>query len=131
MERPGLWRRAVEVFHGPRLDADRTFIHRDYPGNVLWHRRRVSGVVDWQAASLGPRSVDVFHCRRNLIDRFGLEVGDRFVEVWEAVSGARYHPWAEVVMLVDAIGRAPETRTDRARRDLERALARSLAALAA
>jgi len=98
----------------------------------------VSGVVDWQSASLGPRSVDVFHCRANLIDRFGLEVADRFVEVWEAVSGARYHPWAEVVMLVDAIGWAPEARTERARRrteralrDLEHALARSLAALGA
>ena len=41
--KPAMWERAIEVFHGPVPDQDRTFIHRDfYPGNVLWHRRAVS-----------------------------------------------------------------------------------------
>ncbi len=35
--KPPVWERAIEIFHGPVIDADRTFIHRDfYPGNVLW-----------------------------------------------------------------------------------------------
>lgn len=126
-----LWERALAVFHGPRLDPDRVFIHRDYhPGNVLWRRGRVTGVVDWQAASLGPRAADVWHCRGNLIGRFGLEVADRFLEIWQSVTGAGYHPWTEAVMLVDAIGwggrRSPDER--RALGDL---LARRLAELGA
>ena len=28
--KPALWERAIEVFHGPVPDADRTFIHRDF-----------------------------------------------------------------------------------------------------
>jgi aminoglycoside phosphotransferase (APT) family kinase protein len=124
-----LWDRAVTLFHGPRLDPDQVFIHRDYhPGNVLWRCGGVSGVVDWQAASVGPRSADVFWCRSNLIGRFGLEVADRFIRIWESVSGATYHPWAEVVMLVDVIGWAHD-RGNCELRDLELALARSLAEL--
>lgn len=100
-----LWERALAVFHGPRLDPDRVFLHRDYhPGNVLWRRGRVTGVVDWQAASVGPRAADVWHCRGNLIGRFGLDVADRFLAIWQAVTGCSYHPWTEAVMLVDAIG---------------------------
>ena len=126
-----LWDRGLAVFHGPVLDPDRVFIHRDYhPGNVLWRRGRVSGVVDWPVASRGPRTADVVHCRGNLIYRFGLEVADRWVEVWKAVSGFPYHPWAEVVMLVDGMTWR-QHRGERSARDLETALARSLAELGA
>lgn len=110
--------------------VDRVFIHRDYhPGNVLWKAGRLSGVVDWQAASVGPRTVDVFHCRANLIDRFGLAVADRFVEIWKEVSGSDYHPWAEVVMLVDAMGWRSHERSSRSARALEQALSQRLAEL--
>ena len=127
LKQPALWDRAVEMFHQPPLDPDRVFIHRDYhPGNVLWRRGRVTGVVDWQAASVGPRSVDVFWCWSNLIGQFGLEVADRFVDIWERLSGDAYHRWAEVVMLVDVIGWTHE-RKEQEQRDLESALARSLA----
>lgn len=99
-----LWDRALAVLGGPVGDPERCFIHRDHhPGNVLWLRGRLSGVVDWQAACVGPPSADVWHCRLNLLRRFGPEPADRFVAVWEAVSGRRYHPWAETVMLPDAI----------------------------
>ena len=49
------------------LDQDRTFIHRDFdPGNVLSHRRTASGLVDWEAASVGARSMDIARCRMNV-----------------------------------------------------------------
>lgn len=103
MRNPGLWDQALEVFHGPRLDPDKVFIHRDYhPGNVLWRRGRVAGLIDWQAASVGPRTVDVVHCRGNLLSRFGVEAADRFLAIWQHMTGCDYHPWAEIVMLVDA-----------------------------
>jgi hypothetical protein len=79
--RPGVWERAFEIFHGPAPAAERVFIQRDFhPGNVLWMRGSVSGVVDWQAACLGPPTADVGHCRANLF-RYGLEVADRFGHV--------------------------------------------------
>jgi aminoglycoside phosphotransferase (APT) family kinase protein len=126
-----LWDRALGVFHGPRLDTERFFIHRDYhPGNVLWRRGRVSGVVDWQAASVGPRAADVWHCRGNLVGRFGMEVADRFLDLWQTTTGAAYHPWTETVMLVDAIG-WPGQRRPSEQHALEDLLARRLAELGA
>lgn len=131
MRNPSLWDRALEVFHEPSEDPDRVFIHRDYhPGNVLWRRGQVTGVVDWQAASIGPRAADVWHCRANLLGRFSLEMADRFVLEWESLTGDTYHPWAETVMLVDAIDwMTRHDESPRVRRDLEELLARRLAEL--
>jgi hypothetical protein len=66
---------------------------------VLWKRGAVSGVVDWQATSIGPPPVDVGHCRVNLLS-FGRPVADRFTRLWEQASGMTYHPWADVVTVV-------------------------------
>jgi len=93
-----LWSRAVAVFHGPRLDPDQVFLHRAYhPGNVLWRRGNLTGVVDWQAASIEPRSADVWHCRATLLRAFTLETADRFVRCWESIAGETFHPWAETL----------------------------------
>ena len=49
-----VWERAFEVFHGPVPAGEQVFIQRDFhPGNVLWSKGAVSGVVDWQAACVG------------------------------------------------------------------------------
>jgi hypothetical protein len=128
MHDASLWERAVDLFHGPPLDPDRVLLQRDYhPGNVLWTRGRITGVVDWQAACTGPPSVDPCWCRVNLIGRFGLEVADRFVDIWQEVSGRTYHPWAEAVLLVDVL--AWPHRHQRQVDDYERSLARRLAEL--
>ena len=87
--KPSVWERAIEIFHGPILDDDRAFIHRDfYPGNVLWQRKMVSGLVDWEAASVGPHSMDVAHCRINLLYQ-GLETAELFTREWEHTTGRR------------------------------------------
>jgi aminoglycoside phosphotransferase (APT) family kinase protein len=126
-----LWARAVAVFHGPPLDPEQVFIHRDYhPGNVLWLRGRVTGVVDWQAASIGPRAADVAHCRRNLLDHFNADAADRFSQIWESMTGSAYHPWAEVVTLVDSMSWSSNP-TARERDELEAVLAQRLAELGA
>jgi aminoglycoside phosphotransferase (APT) family kinase protein len=128
--KPAVWERAIELFHGPVIDEDRAFIHRDfYPGNVLWSHRRVSGVVDWEAASIGPRSMDVAHCRINLLyaDMYQAE---RFRQQWEAISGHTFHPWADIatiIGLLDSHRRHPPAH--RARHDIETMLERAVSDL--
>lgn len=97
---PKAWERAVEIFHAPPPDLPPVFVQRDFhPGNVLWRRGAVSGLVDWQAACVGPASVDVAHCRANLF-RYGMEVADRFTATWQRQTGEQHHPWADVVTIV-------------------------------
>lgn len=97
---PRTWERAVELAHLPAPELPAVLVQRDFhPGNVLWRYGQVSGVVDWQAASLGPAVVDVAHCRSNLL-AFDREVADRFTSLWEQQSGATFHPWADIVTIV-------------------------------
>jgi aminoglycoside phosphotransferase (APT) family kinase protein len=107
---PEVWERAVEAFHGPILEDDRAFIHRDYhPGNVLWARADVAGVVDWQSACVGPPSVDIGHCRANFL-LYAPELTDRFTVAAERALGRRLHPWADVAALIgmlDGLRRTP------------------------
>ncbi|MEQ7124160.1 phosphotransferase [Actinopolymorpha sp. B11F2] len=127
-QRPELWQRAAEIFHQPVPEDTRTFIHGDFhPGNLLWHRASVTGVIDWQAASIGSPSVDVANCRGNLF-RYGLDLADRFTRYWERLTGERFNPWAD---LVGTIGYLDELRDDRPSdwRELEEALARAVAEL--
>jgi aminoglycoside phosphotransferase (APT) family kinase protein len=97
-----VWDRAVELYEGPPPLPDRLFIHRDYhPGNVLWRRGAVSGVVDWESASLGSPEADVAHCRENLHGHFGMAVADRFLDIWRRISGrAEFHPYWDIAVVV-------------------------------
>jgi aminoglycoside phosphotransferase (APT) family kinase protein len=97
---PGVWERAAEICHGPRPGFPEVLVHRDFhPGNVLWQRGKVSGVVDWQVACSGPAVADVAHCRVNLLT-FGTGLAGRFTDLWERATGATYHPWADVVAII-------------------------------
>ena len=127
---PGVWTRAVAWFRRPAPDGlgagPEVFVHRDF---VLWRRGRVSGVVDWASAGVGPGWVDVGYCRGSLF-AYGLEVADRFTAIWERLSGRRFHPWADVVTI---IGGLDDLRDDlpsaRERPVVEDALARAVAEL--
>jgi hypothetical protein len=127
-----VWERAVELFHRPVPDgADQAvFLHRDFhPGNVLWRRGTVTGVVDWASASVGPAWVDVGHCRGNLF-AYGLEAADRFTRMWQRHSGQPYHPVADVVTIIgglDDLRGTPPPAPERAA--VEDALARAVADL--
>ena len=85
--KPALWERAFELFHGPIPTDDLAFVHRDFhPGNLLWTRTRLTGIVDWQAACVGPASIDVGHCRLNMTYSDPLQA-DRLRTAWEQASG--------------------------------------------
>jgi aminoglycoside phosphotransferase (APT) family kinase protein len=126
---PRIWARAVEICHQP-VPEPRVFLHRDFhPGNVLWQRGKVTGVVDWPGASTGPPSADVGHCRVNLFP-YGAGAVGRFTQVWEGLTGASYHPWADVVTIIGLLDGLREEAPPPDERELtEDVLARAVTAL--
>jgi aminoglycoside phosphotransferase (APT) family kinase protein len=125
--RPRTWERAVEVFHGPVPVTDVSFVHRDFhPGNVLWSRGRLSGVVDWQAACLGPSSIDPAHCRLNMLYS-DAPLADELRWAWEQRSGRQFDPWADATSIIGALDnmRMPKN-ASRSRLAIENALARAV-----
>ena len=128
--RPRMWERAVEICHQPTPAGPHAFVHRDFhPGNVLWQRRTVTGVVDWPNASIGPPSADVGHCRANLFP-YGPAAVSRFTQAWQDLTGAAYDPWADVVTIIGTLdGMREEPPPPAERVIIEDALAQAVAAL--
>jgi Ser/Thr protein kinase RdoA (MazF antagonist) len=110
-----IWQAAQDGLCGPPA-YEPTFIHRDYhPVNVLWQNGRISGVVDWINACMGPAGVDVAHCRLNLALMYGTPAASAFLAAYcqqrpgydhepfwdldDAMGAVRdlapYAPWAE------------------------------------
>ncbi|MFI6522360.1 phosphotransferase family protein [Spirillospora sp. NPDC050679] len=103
--RPWLWDRAHEAAARPAPHAPSRFIHRDYePDNTLWVHGRLTGVVDWSDASCGPVAVDVARMRLGLALRHGVQAADRFLEVFDQVSGGHEHdPYWDLRCLLDLL----------------------------
>lgn len=99
---PATWARALDVLTRPPPESRACFIHRDYhPGNVLWSRGRLTGVIDWVNASWGPPQIDVGHCRLNLVQLHGLEVADRFLAAYLSLAGGDYQPYWDLVTAME------------------------------
>lgn len=93
-----VWAAAIHVIRKPAPRYEGRFLHRDFqPGNVLFGLppegpagavgARITGVVDWAAASWGPADLDVAHCSTNLALLHGPAWGVRFTEVYQEVGG--------------------------------------------
>ncbi|WP_413105413.1 phosphotransferase family protein [Streptomyces sp. Inha503] len=90
-----VWAAAIEVIRKPAPPYEERFLHRDFqPGNVLFDVEppssagpRITGVVDWAAASWGPADLDVAHCSTNLALLHGPAWGLRFAEAYEEAGG--------------------------------------------
>jgi aminoglycoside phosphotransferase (APT) family kinase protein len=89
------WAAAIDVIRRPAPPYEGRFLHRDFqPGNVLFDRPslrapgvRITGVVDWAAASWGPADLDVAHCCTNLALLHGPAWGLRFAQAYEEAGG--------------------------------------------
>jgi aminoglycoside phosphotransferase (APT) family kinase protein len=101
---PGLWAQVIAVAAGPAPAGASCLVHRDYhPGNTLWSRGRLVGVVDWNFASLGSPSVDLGHMRVNLATDLGGEWADEFLAAYHALTGVGHHPWWDLAAMVDVL----------------------------
>lgn len=89
---PALWRQALETHRRGPPAWQPVFLHRDYhPTNVLWCDDRISGVVDWVNACLGPAGIDVAHCRLNLALMWGVGAATRFLDAYSGVRPGYQH----------------------------------------
>lgn len=138
--RPDIWAAAIALFAEARPPAHTCFLHRDYQlFNMLWSRGRLTGVIDWVEASIGPPDIDVGHCRLNLTVMYSAAVAERFREIYEAEAGRKVDPWWDIHSLlsfgpewktflpIQIDGRAPldvDGMTHRMEDVLERALRR-------
>jgi hypothetical protein len=88
-------------------------------------------VVDWEAPTIGSGSVDVAHCRVNLLYD-GLSRAELFRHEWEVVSGHPFDPWADIVAVIGLLdGHRKRRPAERARYDIEELLDCALADIGA
>jgi len=84
---PGAWQALLDAAREPVPATALGLCHRDFwPGNVLWQRNRVSGIVDWTHACRGPAAVDVAHCGANIAWLFGVDAADEFARRYGSVE---------------------------------------------
>jgi aminoglycoside phosphotransferase (APT) family kinase protein len=124
---PELWERAIAVFAAPAPETETRFIHRDYhPGNTLWSGGRLTGIVDWTAASVGPPALDVSHMRLNLAREIGLGAAEDFAAHHHRVCGEIFENQAywDVVDAADALPELDRAEFPAVERYLAAALAR-------
>ena len=128
--KPRMWERAVEIFQGPVPDSDISFVHRDFhPGNVLWSRSKLTGLVDWQSAGIGPVSIDPGHCRLNML-YYDPAMADQLRSLWEQQAQRTYDPWADVTAIIGVLDSLRSTKNpSRSHLAIEDTLTRAVADL--
>jgi hypothetical protein len=93
---PSSGRRAKDLLSGP-IPVEDTFIHGDYQHfNLLWTRRRLSGIIDWTWAGRGHPDRDVGHCRLNLAVLFSADWAQEFSAAYQAEAGRTTDAWWDV-----------------------------------
>lgn len=112
-----------------------SLVHHDlHPGNTLWSRGRVSGIVDWPLAGAGWPAYDRAYLRLDVSICHGLDAGDAFRigaavddhPAWDLIVGLRALPNPDLwVGVYNEIGVAmtPAEGRDRLAAWFERALA--------
>jgi aminoglycoside phosphotransferase (APT) family kinase protein len=86
-----------------RSEARRVLVHGDYwPGNLLWVRGRLIGVVDWEQPRLGDLAKDVATCRGDLWVLFGQAAADDFLSEYERAAGVKVNDLAFWDLLISS-----------------------------
>ncbi len=92
-----LWERVATAAAAGPPPAPAVLIHRDFhPDNVLWVDGRITGVVDWATASIGPAAMDVAHFRVNLATLHGPAVADTLLPgepAWDLEAALGFLEW--------------------------------------
>jgi aminoglycoside phosphotransferase (APT) family kinase protein len=95
--RPDLWREAFSLVEESPPISTPCFIHHDYQQfNLMWRRGQLASVVDWTWGSSGSPGIDVSHLRLNLSVLYSSDLAERFLHLYEAISGRRVERWWDV-----------------------------------
>ena len=128
---PALWERVAAAAAAGPPPAPSVLIHRDFhPDNVLWTTGRITGVVDWANAGVGPAAMDVAHFRVNLATLHGPAVADELLPgepAWDIEAALGFLEWGPG--LDTWAGAWPAVPATQARAWLESFVARAAAAL--
>jgi aminoglycoside phosphotransferase (APT) family kinase protein len=109
-DRPDVWGAALELLASLPSSEPEGFVHGDYQQfNMLWHRDRISGVLDWTGSWVGPPDVDVAHARLNLVCLYSVECAESFRREYEARAGRATSPWRDVAEFVGYVPRFAQT----------------------
>jgi aminoglycoside phosphotransferase (APT) family kinase protein len=92
---------AIERGYVALKGARRSFVHFDYwPGNTLWVRNRLRGIVDWTNAVMGYAEYDAAYCYLDVCLSRGVRVAKAFLQRYRDASGVAVEPlwfWSLVV----------------------------------
>jgi aminoglycoside phosphotransferase (APT) family kinase protein len=101
-KRPETWAALIDTLGEGEPGATQAFLHRDYhPGNLLWAKGALSGIVDWPNSCLGPRGVDVAHTRGNLALVDGVGAAGQFLRAYcDIVPSYDHDPWWDIADLL-------------------------------
>jgi aminoglycoside phosphotransferase (APT) family kinase protein len=94
LRRTELVRRADETIRRTLARAieasEHVVCHGDlHPGNLLWKRGKLTGVIDWTWAKVAPPSFDVAYCRADLVVVNGVRAAEMFLASYERLRGSR------------------------------------------
>ncbi|MDQ3107934.1 MAG: aminoglycoside phosphotransferase family protein, partial [Actinomycetota bacterium] len=83
-----------------------------HPGNSLWSRGKLSGIVDWTLAGRGFPAYDRAYLRLDLSLALGLDAGDDVATASAALGLPRDDPTWDLVVVTRAVGNVTDwTRT--------------------
>jgi aminoglycoside phosphotransferase (APT) family kinase protein len=102
-KKPAIWEKAINIIRKGPPSTPTVFIHRDFhPTNVLWAKEKLTGIVDWINACLGPAGEDVGHCKTNLVQMFGLEAAQKFFKYYQKANPEfKYEPYWDIETVLD------------------------------
>jgi aminoglycoside phosphotransferase (APT) family kinase protein len=67
-----------------------SFVHDDFwPGNTVWYRGRVTGVIDWTHAEVGDPRTDVSQCSLDLAMILDFGAAEAFREAYQEMAPRR------------------------------------------
>ena len=92
-QRHGALARSVHAALVEDIDSigweDTTLVHDDFwPGNTVWFRGKLIGVVDWTHAEVGDPRTDVSQCRLDLAIIHDLAAAEAFREAYQSNAAA-------------------------------------------
>jgi aminoglycoside phosphotransferase (APT) family kinase protein len=67
------------------------FVHGDFwPGQAIWWRGQLQGIVDWDFPRLDDPGVDIGYCRMDIAIMTNPAVADEFLQAYEAATGESF-----------------------------------------